>query len=630
MSLKPFKSLYIWPLSLAFLLAAACGDDAKTDPTPDPEKTAFEALVEAGLPYVNDSTDCPGTISAEALNTAGVENYAIFDLRKAEDYAKGHIAGAINTSLASILTAVADAGLTQDDAIVVTCYTGQTAGHAKIALELMGYENVKTLGFGMASWNSAFAGSWDNAVGDALTAPETTSNNASLTTTHAFPTFTGEVDALMAERVQAMLDGGFKGISYADLVSNGIENYFVINYFGEADYTGAGDAGVPGHIPGAFQFTPYASLGLDQLLPYLPTDKPIVVYCWTGQHSSQVTAWLNILGYEAYSLKFGSNALFHSDLTSHLWNDAAKHDYPVVMGGTPTPVFEAVVDHASAYINDNTRCPGLIDADDINSNGPENYAIFDLRAADAYAAGHIAGAHNTALGTLLADVAAVVTDKAAPIVVACYTGQTAGYAKFALEMMGYTNVKSLKFGMASWNSTLAGAWADKVGDALTEPETTDNNPTLAPATYPTLDGTALETAVEDRVAAILSAGFKAIAYSDMVSNGLENYFIINYFGAADYAGTGTAGVPGHIPGAFQFTPYQSMGLDQMLVYLPSDKPIVVYCWTGQHSSQVVAYLNFLGYEAYSLKFGSNGLFHSALTASKWSDGATNDYPLVTE
>ena len=629
MSLKPFKSWYAWPVSLAFLFLAACGDD---DPktTPIPEKTVFEGLVEAGLTYVNDSTDCPGTISAEALNTAGVENYTIFDLRGAADYAKGHIAGAINTPLADLLTAVADAGLAKDAAIIVTCYTGQTAGHAKIALELMGYENVKTLGFGMASWNSAFAGSWNNGVGNALTTAETAGHNADLTTKVAYPTYTGTVDAVMAERVQAMLTGGFKGISYADLVSNGLENYFIINYFGDADYAGTGEAGVPGHIPGAFQFTPYASLGLDQLLPYLPTDKPIVVYCWTGQHSSQVTAWLNVLGYEAYSLKFGSNALFHDALTKNKWSATATHDYPIVIGGTPTPVFEAVADHAAAYINDNARCPGTIDADDIYNNGPENYVIFDVRAAADFAAGHIAGAHNTTLATLLTDVAAVTTDKAAAIVVTCYTGQTAGYAKFALEMMGYTNVKSLKFGMASWNTTLAGSWSDKVGDALTAPETAGHNDTLVPATYPTLDGTALETAVADRVQAILTAGFKSIAYSDMVSNGLENYFIVNYFGPADYSGTGTAGVPGHIPGAFQYTPYQSLGLDQMLVYLPSDKPIVVYCWTGQHSSQAVAYLNLLGYEAYSLKFGSNALFHTALTANKWGAGAQNDYPLVTE
>mgnify|MGYP002064785740 CR=1 FL=1 len=65
---------------------------------------------------------------------------------------------------------------------------------------------------------------------------------------------------------------------------------------------------------------------------------------------------------------------------------------------------------------------------------------------------------------------------------------------------------------------------------------------------------------------------------------------------------------GHIPGAFQFTPYQSLGIDQMLANIPTDHPIVVYGWTGQHSSQLVAYLNMLGYEAYSLVFGANALF----------------------
>lgn len=62
--------------------------------------------------------------------------------------------------------------------------------------------------------------------------------------------------------------------------------------------------------------------------------------------------------------------------------------------------------------------------------------------------------------------------------------------------------------------------------------------------------------------------------------------------------------------------------------MPSNKPIIVYCWTGQHSSQVTAYLNMLDYEAYSLKFGSNNLFHDALTGSKWVDADhVNDFPL---
>ena len=37
----------------------------------------------------------------------------------------------------------------------------------------------------------------------------------------------------------------------------------------------------------------------------IPTDKPVVVYCYTGQTSSQTTAILRLLGYEAYSLQGG-------------------------------------------------------------------------------------------------------------------------------------------------------------------------------------------------------------------------------------------------------------------------------------------------------------------------------------
>jgi len=201
------------------------------------------------------------------------------------------------------------------------------------------------------------------------------------------------------------------------------------------------------------------------------------------------------------------------------------------------------------------------------------------------------------------------------------TGQSAGHAKIAMEMMDYENTKSLLFGMSSWNSSLDN-WTANTGNTLTTVETTNNNGDLSAYAYPSLEG---ET-VDSRVAAMLAGGFQGVSYDQIEAN-LENYFVINYFGEADYLGQGTSGVPGHIPGAFQFTPYASMGVGEMLANIPTDMPVVVYCWTGQHSSQITAYLNMLGYEAYSLKFGSNNLFYDDLTAHKWGAGAMNDFPL---
>ena len=144
----------------------------------------------------------------------------------------------------------------------------------------------------------------------------------------------------MAQRVAMNLAEGYKGIGYLDIQGN-LEDYFVVNYFGEADYLGQGSSGVPGHIPGAFQFTPYVSMGIDQMLNNIPGDMPVVVYDWAGQHSSAVVAYLNMLGYQAYSLKFGANALFHSQLTAHSWGPWAMNDFPLVAGSDPTAVPEA-------------------------------------------------------------------------------------------------------------------------------------------------------------------------------------------------------------------------------------------------------------------------------------------------
>jgi rhodanese-related sulfurtransferase len=609
---------WTWMALVLIAMAALWGCSDDDDPVTPSTQTAYEAMVEAGAAYINDSADCPGVISAAALHANGVENYKIFDIRATDAFVAGHIPGAIDASLGNILADVA-ANATTSDNIIIACYSGQSAGHAKIALELMGYENVQSLLFGMSSWSHATAGSWNNNTGNVLAAAEQTNNNATLTT-HAAPTLSEDVSTVVADRVNAMLAAGFKAISFGDMTN--LDDYFIMNYFGEADYLGTGTAGVPGHIPGAFQFTPYSSLGVDEMLENLPTDKPIVVYCWTGQHSSQITAYLNMLGYEAYSLKFGSNALFHDELTAHKWTAAAMNDFEMEYGSAPTADFAAMAAAGVAYVNDSADCPGVISAATLNTNGVDNYKIFDTRKPEHYNPGHIQGAINTSLSTLLTDVAAnaTLTDD---IVIACYSGQTAGHAKIALELMGYENVQSLLFGMSAWNTTLAGSWNDNTANNLATYDTVNNNGDLVGHAFPELTGT-----VEDRVNAMLAGGFKGIKFSDMTN--LDDFFIMNYFGEADYMGTGTAGVPGHIPGAFQFTPYATMDVDQMLAFLPTDMPIVVYCWTGQHSSQITAYLNMLGYDAYSLKFGSNNLFYDQLTAHKWSAGAQNDFPLFTD
>ena len=48
---------------------------------------------------------------------------------------------------------------------------------------------------------------------------------------------------------------------------------------------------------------------------------------------------------------------------------------------------------------------------------------------------------------------------------------------------------------------------------------------------------------------------------------------------------------------------------------------MTYCYTGQTSAVVTAYLRVLGYDAYSLTFGMNGIWNEnpAWVLNKWND-----------
>ena len=621
-------------LMLALVAFVGCSDDDDPVNPGGGDDSAFDVMLAAGLEYISDSADCPGVMSASDLYAA-LDDYTVIDVRANSAYLNGHIPGAYWTDWDSFLDDLAN-NIPSDKPYVVTCYSGQSAGHYKAAAELMGYENFKSLLWGMNSWSPTTATSWPEAagnIGDKLTdlgyTIETDGNNGDLVE-NDYPTVLDNANAetVVADRVTAMLGERFKSRKFSDMHAAGLDNYFILNYFGPGDYDGTGGI-TPGHIPGAYQFTPYTSLTAESMLNKLPSDgTEIVVYCWTGQHSSQVTFFLNTLGYNARSLSFGSNGLFYSQLGGHKWNDANINDYPLEMGAAMTGDFAALVDAGDDYINDSADCPGVISASDLYA-ALDDFTVIDVRQQAHYNAGHIEGALWTNWDNFVDDMANnFPTDK--PYVFACYSGQSAGHYKFAAEMLGYENVKTLLWGMSSWNAAAATSWTDRANDTSGNdmdtygytPETTNNNGDLAWHDFPTTTGT-----VEERVAAMLAEGFQSISLATMHTEGMDNYFILNYFGEGDYDGT-SGNTPGHIPGAFQFTPYATLGAGEWLGHLPLDKTIVVYCWTGQHSSQVTAYLNYLGYTAKSLTYGSNGLFYSDLAAHKWNDANVMGYPLV--
>ncbi|MFD1294471.1 rhodanese-like domain-containing protein [Lutibacter holmesii] len=252
---------------------------------------------------------------AEADLAAFLDKFYIIDIRSATDFATSHIEGAKNVAFSTILNEGTNAG---SKPVLIVCYTGQTACYGTALMRLYGFSHTRALKWGMSGWNSATAGSWNKNVNDVAKDTPSWSYEKEITplvlSDPTISSLSQSGEAILKSRVELAVQEGFKTVTNADVVANP-SGYFINNYFSGTDYIGFG------HLTDAYRILPLTLAdnsykGLD------PTPgAKVVTYCYTGQTSAVVTACLRVLGYDAYSLTFGMNGLYHSNSawTSNQW-----------------------------------------------------------------------------------------------------------------------------------------------------------------------------------------------------------------------------------------------------------------------------------------------------------------------
>ncbi len=562
----------------------------------------------------------PKTIQAadlyENLNDGDAENDPyIISLRSAEDYAKGHVPGAVNMSVKALFTPENLATIPPDKDVVVICYTGQTAGQATAALNMLGYEAYSLL-FGMSSWTTdseVFVKRFDpqKHAADYTVDLEVHEPGGPYELSFAVAPIAVEV-AGVAEAADVYFSGGPRTIQAADVFENlndgDPENDpYIISLRSAEDYA-------KGHVPGAVNMS-MKTLFTTENLATIPPDKDVVVICYTGQTACQATAALNMLGYEAYSLLFGMSSWTTDPGVFVKRFDAEKHanDYAVDTEvyepggpyGLPSPLAASVVGAAEAYFSGG---PKMIQAADVFENLNDGDAdndpyIISLRSAEDYARGHVPGAVNMSVKTLFTaeNLATIPPDK--DVVVVCYTGQTACQATAALNMLGY-EACSLLHGMSSW-TTNPDVFVKRFNPEVHASDYTIDTETREPGGPYELPFAVAPVAVEvagvgEAAEAYFSGGPRMIQAADLFENlndgDAENDpYIISLRSAEDYA-------KGHVPGAVNMS-VKTLFTTENLATVPPDKDVVVVCYTGQTACQATAALNMLGYEACSLLHG---------------------------
>lgn len=161
--LKRYTAMILAAL-LAALTLTACGAKQEAAPAPAPAAQAAapapaqvdEAkIVEAAVAkFFKTIPQNLNVIPPEKLkeNLDAGQKYFILDIRKPEDFAKGHIAGATNIYFSDVYKHFNE--LPKDKPIVVICYTGHTASQTTAALKVLGF-NAMVMKFGMTGWDKA-------------------------------------------------------------------------------------------------------------------------------------------------------------------------------------------------------------------------------------------------------------------------------------------------------------------------------------------------------------------------------------------------------------------------------------------------------------------------------------------
>ena len=280
--------------ALALTILIGCSSDEKITTVPEvtisDEKPEFDIVKDAVIDYLADKA---GNMKAEDLHAkiANGQSPYIVSIRSADDFDAGHIPGAVNYAFGDLST------VPKGKEVLIYCYTGQSASFGAVVLGILGYD-VQNLLHGMASWTTdpdIYKTRFNPSTDQGDHKVETTANEGG---NYTYPTLENTTSTSESEIVKAAVATvSPKYITNADLntkITDG-EEMTVLSVRSAEHYA-------TGHIPGAI------NIGLDNLvdnLYRLNPDAPVYVYCYTGHSSAQAAALLQMLGYDAYSLKYG-------------------------------------------------------------------------------------------------------------------------------------------------------------------------------------------------------------------------------------------------------------------------------------------------------------------------------------
>jgi rhodanese-related sulfurtransferase len=329
------------------LFLISCIEDNITPPLTGDLNPVAEMLV-----YFESNGDFPNSYLAPALIDAeevfaNLTSFLILDIRTQAEYSSGHIEHAINVSADSLYNLVEANFYSGYPKIVIVSKNGQSSAYFTCLLRLVGFNNVYTMNFGMASWNEVFAVEWLSELGDYSGINNFTDNTFNKNDYTAFPQISfanpnEQIEERVKSRINQIISLGFnQGEEYFPTLPNLLDKYPIC--YGKTNLYNARKFGVfdeMGHPVDTRSYLDYPLYEFRSVkyLQTLPTTQQILLYDYDGQFGACMTAYLRVLGYDVKVLLFGANQLFYSrllddpELINYAFSSDKIQSFPFVTG----------------------------------------------------------------------------------------------------------------------------------------------------------------------------------------------------------------------------------------------------------------------------------------------------------
>jgi rhodanese-related sulfurtransferase len=138
----------IIPAILSLTLIAACGGSDSTSDDGTAPTTGGDVAVASGFTLVSPE-------EAAATIADPPEDLVILDVRTPEEFAEGHIEGAVMVDFYSDTFDAELAALDPDVPYVVYCRSGNRSGQTITKMEQIGYQSVEDIDGGVVAWAGA-------------------------------------------------------------------------------------------------------------------------------------------------------------------------------------------------------------------------------------------------------------------------------------------------------------------------------------------------------------------------------------------------------------------------------------------------------------------------------------------